>query len=320
MRALLAVLALFVVAAACSDQSSGVSGTSDPPTPESTVASTTSSSTSTTIPPGRPVRCDTPVEAEQTGVVRSPELNEISGAVVSRSRTGEIWVHNDSGNEPTVFAIDSTGQVVDRVTLPDLGARDWEDIAIGPGPDPTVDYLYVADIGDNSADRDEVHIHRVPEPSIGTQTQPGGQTLRLTYPTGPTEAETLLVDSDTGEIIIAGKALSGATRLFSVAGDVNWANPQVADLVGEIQLGTFATATGGDAGREQVVIRTYDEVFKWKRLPGQTLAAALLMPGCRIASVDETQGEAIALTPDGTAFYTLSEGIDQPIYKYTGGS
>ena len=29
--------------------------------------------------------------------------------------------------------------------------RDWEDIAVGPGPEPNVDYLYVGAIGDNDA-------------------------------------------------------------------------------------------------------------------------------------------------------------------------
>lgn len=242
------------------------------------------------------------------------ELNEISGAAVSRSRPGVIWVHNDSGADPVVYALSREGAVLDRVALPELDARDWEDMAIGPGPSPGIDYLYLADIGDNQASRESVQVHRIPEPAAGTEEAVGAQTLELTYPTGPVEAETLLVDPATGDLVIAGKELSGATTLFGVASTIDWSQPQEATLIGEIQLGTFAAATGGDADDTRVLIRTYDEVFQWERLAGDSLAESLLSPGCRVASVREPQGEAIALSGEG--FFTLSEGIDQPILLF----
>jgi len=242
------------------------------------------------------------------------ELNEISGAAVSRSQPGVIWVHNDSGADPVVYALSREGAVLDRVALPELDARDWEDMAIGPGPSPGIDYLYLADIGDNQASRESVQVHRIPEPAAGTEEAVGAQTLELTYPTGPVEAETLLVDPATGDLVIAGKELSGATTLFGVASTIDWSQPQEATLIGEIQLGTFAAATGGDADDTRVLIRTYDEVFQWERLAGDSLAESLLSPGCRVASVREPQGEAIALSGEG--FFTLSEGIDQPILLF----
>ena len=245
----------------------------------------------------------------------SDELDEISGAVVSRNRPGVIWVHNDSGSDPVLHAVSEQGAVLERVELPDLTARDWEDMAIGPGSLDGVDYLYLADIGDNRADRGEIQIHRIPEPAAGTTEVTGGETLRITYSTGPAEAETLIVDFKTGDLVIAGKAISGDTPIFLVSGDVNWDEPQTAALAGELQLGTFATATGGDADDTRIVIRSYDEVFLWERSPGQPLDQTLLGAGCRIAAVSETQGEAIALTDSG--FYTLSEGLEQPIYLFS---
>jgi hypothetical protein len=32
--------------------------------------------------------------------------------------------------------------------------------------------------------------------------------------------------------------------------------------------------------------------------------------------VSEGQGEAIALTPDQLSFYTVSEGVNQPIFRF----
>ena len=45
--------------------------------------------------------------------------------------------------------------------------RDWEDIAIGPGPDPNQHYLYIGDIGDNRGEYREIVVYRVPEPRVG---------------------------------------------------------------------------------------------------------------------------------------------------------
>jgi hypothetical protein len=248
--------------------------------------------------------------------VDSPELDEISGAAVSRDHEGVIWVHNDSGSDAEVFAIDAAGTELGRVSLPDLSARDWEDMALGPGPDPARDYLYLADIGDNRGTRDEVLIHRIPEPDPAAELVMGGETLHVTYPGGPAEAETLLVDPVSGDMLIVGKAISGQTPVHALPGNADWSLPQVATYQGEIGLGTFAVATGGDAGVNVILIRTYDEVFMWERRPGEDLAASLASPRCRVASVDETQGEAIALVPDETSFFTVSEGDHQPVILF----
>ena len=250
------------------------------------------------------------------GVIESTDLTEISGAAVSSKHEGTIWLHNDSGADAVVYAVDPAGTGLARISLPDLSARDWEDMAIGPGPDPNLHYLYLADIGDNSRRREEVVIHRIPEPEPVSGSIGGGDTLRVTYPLGPMEAETLIVDPLTGEMLIVGKALSGLSTVYALAGGLDWAAPHQATYLGEIVLGTFALATGGDAGTERIVIRTYDEVFMWERRPGDTLAAALFTLPCQVASIREEQGEAIALTADEQSFYTASEGLNQPIHRY----
>jgi hypothetical protein len=249
-------------------------------------------------------------------VIEPVELTEISGAAVSSKHEGTIWLHNDSGDDAVVYAVDQAGAGIARVELPDLSARDWEDMAIGPGPDSTLSYLYLADIGDNSGRREEVLVHRIPEPELVSGSSSGGETLRVTYPLGPMEAETLIVDPDTGEMLIVGKALSGITTVYGLAGGLDWSTPHEATYLGEIMLGTFALATGGDAGTERIVIRTYDEVFMWERRPGDTLATALFTPSCRAASIREEQGEAIALTADEQGFYTASEGVRSPLSRY----
>ncbi|NNC93188.1 MAG: hypothetical protein HKN80_11935 [Acidimicrobiia bacterium] len=307
-RTPLLLVAVALAAAACS------SATTTPP-PTTRVAASTTAPT-TTAPPSRPPFCDVRWEAEQVGVVQSSDLDEISGATVSRQHPGVIWVHNDSGDDAAVYAVDISGKNIAEVRFPDLSARDWEDMALGPGPDAALDYLYFGDIGDNQSSRADVLIHRIPEPAPATGAVTGSETLRVTYPLGPMEAETLLVDPINGDIVIAGKSLSGITTLYSLAGDLDWSRSQEATFVGEVRFGTFALATGGDAGTKRVVVRTYDEVFAWERRPGASLVETVLSPSCRVTTVSEQQGEAIALTPDELGFYTVSEGVNQPIFRY----
>lgn len=306
-RSVLVAVGICLAASACSD---GV-GTGTRPGPSA--GATTAPST---VVPARPPFCADRSEGETVGSIASPELDEISGAVLSRAHPGVLWLHNDSGSRAAVYAASTSGDDLGEVSLPDLPARDWEDIAIGPGPVPGVDYLYIADIGDNQERRDTAQIHRVPEPTLGSVSMSGGETLTFTYPTGPTDAETLIVDPASGDMVIAGKALSGVTPLFGLPGDADWAAPQLADYLGEIELGSFAVLTGGDADRAIIVMRTYDEVFAWQREEARSLAETLLTPPCRIASIRESQGEAIALG-EGNVFYTVSEGLNQPIQRFS---
>jgi hypothetical protein len=112
----------------------------------------------------------------QVGKVADSALTEISGISTSRQTPGVIWAHNDSGDVNRVFALSSSGTRLATFYLTGASAIDWEDLAIGPGPIPGQDYLYVADTGNNSLNRATVTIYRVAEPSLAGLT-PGTQAI-----------------------------------------------------------------------------------------------------------------------------------------------
>ena len=117
------------------------------------------------------------------------QLDEVSGVVASRVHQPNLWVHNDSGGEPAVTLIAPDGASLGTYTLDGATNVDWEDIAIGPGPQPDTSYLYVADIGDNASARDPVVVYRVPEPANAPDgsggTLSGVETISLRYPDHP---------------------------------------------------------------------------------------------------------------------------------------
>jgi len=158
----------------------------------------------------------------QVGTAEHPPVDETSGIVRSRWQENVWWVHNDSGDEPRLFAIDSTGAVhvapwhagdyasgagadtSDKPVWPgvQLGAAahiDYEDIAV---EDST---LYLGDIGNNGNARRDLGIYVLREPfRYDRRTRPVKH-LSIAYPDQKAfpakqwhfDAEALFVDDGT---------------------------------------------------------------------------------------------------------------------------
>ena len=84
------------------------------------------------------------------GDVLANAIDEASGLVASQQNTDVFWTHNDSGDSNRVFAINAQGNFLSSFVLQGATADDYEDIAIGRGPQSGVSYMYIADTGDPS--------------------------------------------------------------------------------------------------------------------------------------------------------------------------
>lgn len=271
------------------------------------------------------------------GRVNAPQIDEASGLAVSWTTPGVLWTHNDSGNTAQVFALSTSGKLLATYTLAGTRNVDWEDIQVGPGPVPGQSYLYLADVGNNSLGRSTVQLYRIPEPTVPNAGAPPATaadaptvTLRgaerfdlrytkpgaggvLTFP--KYNAETLLVDPHTGDVVIVGKNRNDvfavpAARLRAGAGTV--------DLAYVTTLTRGSTFTGGSVSADgtTVVVKSNSAVYVWQRGAGQSLADLFRATPAAPSSVSGPAGEAIALTPDGGGFYTVTEGVNQPLYYW----
>src|SRR6185295_671328 len=77
--------------------------------------------------------------------IKDKSVAESSGLVASRTTPGAYWTHNYSGDGPFIYAFDTRGDSYRTFRVMGAEARDWEDIAAGPGPQPTKSYLYIGD-------------------------------------------------------------------------------------------------------------------------------------------------------------------------------
>jgi hypothetical protein len=270
--------------------------------------------------------CDRFAEGTVEGQVGDPGLVEVSGLAASRAHDDVLWAHNDSGGEPALTALSTTGEDLGTYAVPGATASDWEDLAAGPGPDPGTSYLYAGDIGDNAAGRDGVQVHRVPEPEAAPTGADGAfaedVVIELTYPDGPVDAEALLVDPGSGDLLIVGKRDPGApvylAEAAAIADGGQVAMRRVATLDQPPPGAAVGLVTGGDVSPDGsvVLLRTYGTVLAYDRPDGASLGDALAGTPCLAPSVDERQGEALAVLADGSAYVTISEGAGAPINRF----
>ena len=247
-----------------------------------------------------------------TGRVSDPTADELSGLVRSPSQADLLWSHDDSGSGPVLYGLRSDGNVAARPTVTGAQAVDWEDIAAGPGP-----VLYIGDIGDNDRERASIDVYRLREPRVGDTATVPAQRLRLRYPDGPHDAETLLVDPLRHDLIVVTKALGGAaayrTSARLPAGSMTTLSPPR-------RVAGVAFATGGDVSADGriVAVRGYGSVAVWLRHGRERLTTTMARRPCvsPTSLLAEGQGEAIALERHGRSFMTVAEGTPAVLRSY----
>jgi hypothetical protein len=201
------------------------------------------------------------------GKLANPLLEEVSGLVASHRYPNRLYVHTDSGGESAVFVLDTLGKELGRLDLYGLKNRDWEDIAIGPGPNGS-SYIYVADIGDNEAKHEEIYLYRFAEPEL-LQAIPSAaiDQVRLQFQGGPKDAETLLADPITGALFLVSKR-EPKNALYQVPATAFEKGSATLEKVHEFD---FNSSVAGDISKDgkQILIKTYLAVFYWKRTEKQ---------------------------------------------------
>jgi len=261
------------------------------------------------------------------GTVANPRITETSGLAVSRVHPDTLWVHNDSGHVPQVYAVGVDGRDLGTYHLVGVSNTDWEGLAIGPGAEPGNDFLYVGDIGDNNELRRTVTVYRVPEPVVtgrpGTTHVQGAVALELQYPDGPHDAEALLVDPTNGDLFIVTKEpKKGKSRVFRAPFPQNARARTRLERVAKVRLGGSSAlewaVTGGDLSAGTIVLRSYAAARWWTRAPGQSVADALERQPCRVplAFPHEIQGEALGLAPGDRSYFTIGEGVRQAVRRF----
>ena len=277
--------------------------------------------------PPRPAGYGPPVTI---ATVKERAISESSGLVASRQTPDAYWTLNDSGGGPFIYSFDSSGNSLGIFNVNGAQNRDWEDIAIGLGPQSGRPYLYIGDIGDNDSVRQELVIYRLPEPALTAATRkltkksPGttepAEAIRLRYPDGPHDAEALLVHPVTGHIYIVIKLVISDPSVYEAAPPFTPGKTVTMTRIGTVHVPSLfgGVITGGSVSPDgrRVALCDYFQGYElvlpsssndfndiWKQK----------MTGFDLGK--RKQGESITYRLDGDALLATSEGKQSPLIQ-----
>ena len=231
-------------------------------------------------------------------------IDEASGIADSKANPGYLWVEQDSGNPNDLFLLSDSGQVLKKINIKSAVNRDWEDIALADGPSAGVNYLYVADIGDNNKTYIDYTIYRFPEPSSTIDSVISYEVIKFRYPDGPHDAEAILVDNGTKDIYIITKQ-DAMSRIFKLPYPQSTSGTNTAIYDGSLSFTGAVSAAVSPTG--ELLIKTYTSLYYWKKTGNETMEAMFQKEPVIIAYQQEAQGEGTCFKNDNSGFYTLSE-------------
>ena len=271
------------------------------------------------------------------GNLENSEISEASGIAVSRLNEDVLWIVNDGGHKPNIFAVGMDGTNIGDFRLHNAQNVDWEDLSFFRFGNTS--FLLIADVGDNQARRKEYQLYIVPEPEIS-----GGHArirsvldwehrIRFVYEDGPQDCESVAVDAQNRTILMLSKRrvppvlyslplmpankekLHIAHRITEIK---NIPQPTRQDLLEDPKFGRFRSqptsmdiASDGSAA----AILTYKDAYLYRRRPHETWPAVfdrspqlIVMPGLR-------QLESLCFGPNAKSIYVTSEQLPAPLYR-----
>ena len=243
------------------------------------------------------------VEGAEVAVrLEDPRIYESSGLALSRRHPAVLWTHNDSGDEPRLYAVGSEGRTLATLTLAGVEARDWEALAAGRD-DRGRPALFVGDIGDNQGVWPEVSVYRVPEPaSLRDATVPAVR-YRLRYADGSRDAEALLIDPRSNRLYVATKDVAGGA-LYRAPSRLRTDQVNVLQRVAKVP--PVVTDGAFTPNGRAFVLRDYQAAYVYAA------------PGRRVGSLElplQFQGESITVTADSRSVLAGSEGPESEVWR-----
>lgn len=239
-------------------------------------------------------------------------LSDASGVAVSRAHDGVLWMHNNSERVARIFAVDTTARVLARVEVPGVRNIDWEDIAVAACD--AGQCLYIAEIGDNLHEREDVGFYRVPEPAPTAAATAAPDWFPIAYPDGPQDAEALFVLPGE-QVFIITKGRNRAITLYRYppplrAGVRVEVEPLQALSEGIVQLPDMVTGADATTDGSVIAVRTYSGAQLY-RFDGRALHPLLEPPGIDLQPLDEPQGEGVAIRDDGWIVLNGERGVNE---------
>jgi hypothetical protein len=159
------------------------------------------------------------------------EIQESSGLLVWDDL---LITHNDSGNSPDLFLLDSASLAVRRkVRISNASNTDWEDLAQDD------EYIYIGDIGNNSGNRRDLKILRVRKSEMASSETVQAGIISFQYEDQTSYAITQNSDWDAEALYAGTDSLWVFTKQWKSKGSVVYAIPKTPGEHQAVRKGTL---------------------------------------------------------------------------------
>lgn len=219
-------------------------------------------------------------------------ITESSG-LAADPRAGGYWTSNDSGDDGIAFRLDPSGEVAGTLKYR-AEPVDVEAVAMHE------DRLYLADIGDNQAERDLITVYYFDNARANDDTV-SYRSYDFRYPDGAHDAETLLVDKS-GRLYIVTKGVEGG--IYRAPRAPRRTSVNELDRVGDAPAGvTDGTFLPDDDRIALLALGTIQILDR----DGYQKVAEVSIP-------EQKQPESMAVSLDGSSLLVGSEGQPSKVY------
>jgi hypothetical protein len=276
-------------------------------------------------------------QAVLLGNFANADIIEASGMAASRLHADVLWLINDGGNEPHLYAAGRNGSDLGRVRILNAPNVDWEDLAAFRIDNSA--YLLIADVGDNKAQRTDYYLYIVREPEISGRLPDDTAALewtwriRFMYADGPRDCEAVAVDPLEKKILLLSKRKvppvlyelplkSESSHSLQVARRVtvieNIPQPTADDSIEDPKFGRFRaqpTALDISPDGSLLVVLAYKNAFLYKRPANEPWSTVFQKPPLLIVMPQLRQAEALCFNSHGKSLFVTSEKRPAPIYR-----
>jgi hypothetical protein len=253
------------------------------------------------------------------GNLENPKISEASGLASSRLYPGLLWVINDGGDDPLLYAVGVDGADLGTFRVEGANNFDWEALASFRWQDTA--YLLIADVGDNWEQRQSVTLYVVKEPAITATGLDNGRVvtiawqIRFTYEDGPMDCEAVAVDAVRRRVFLLSKRRLTPV-LYELALQPNdQGTIAVAQRLTTVPHFNWATAMDLTPDGLAAVVLTYNNGYLFRRRQNEEWTSAFQRKPQRLRFDRLFQQEAVSFGFYGKSIFVTSERMPAPLVR-----
>jgi hypothetical protein len=258
-------------------------------------------------------------EAVTVGHLANPQINEASGLAASRLYPSVLWVINDGGNDPVLYAVGIDGADLGSFRVDGARNYDWE--ALASFQLQNTAYLLIADVGDNWEQRKTSSLYVVEEPSI-TKAGLSADTsvsiawhIRFTYADGPRDCEAVAVDPAQQRVLLLSKRSMPPVLYELPLQPVDDDTIAIAQPVTTVPHVNWPTAMDLSFDGLATLVLTYNSVYLFLRRPDEGWSNAYKNQPRRLNFIQLNQQEAACFGFYGKSVFVTSEKRPAPLIR-----